>query len=364
MSSSDSTRLAPGNSARRPNLGPRSREIWVAGYPGTYGGASTELDHQIDLWLSQGVSVHMVPDGEPYQTTQANLAARGATTHKYRPDIFAGKVVVSFCNGTFLKRLPDIFDAGRPRLVIWVNCMTWTFPYEIEYHRRGLIDLFAFQSNYQRLWLLPELRAVRPVQELEGYRPFFSMRLWSDRSLSVPPSQAGFFGIGRISRDDWTKYPADFWMTASRVRAPHPIKFYVLGWGPNALRKCGLPQESNKVDFTLWPPRGVPAQQFFEKVHIMMHQTGEFRENWPHVTFEAWASQVAVIAECDYGWPEVIDDGETGILCRTSRELAQCATELAFDEGRRKRITTAALQRLKEEHCSVRRSFAAWDSIL
>jgi glycosyltransferase involved in cell wall biosynthesis len=96
----------------------------------------------------------------------------------------------------------------------------------------------------------------------------------------------------------------------------------------------------------------------------MMHQTGGFRENWPHVTFEAWASRVAIVAESRYGWPELIDDGETGILCRTSAEFADYATELAFDEQRRKRITIAALQRLKKEHCNSRRSFAVWDAVL
>lgn len=354
-----------GNSAHAITYGPRSKEIWVAGYPGSYGGASTELDHQIDLWLSQDVTVNLVPDSEPNQAVRADVTARGAITHKYRPDIFAGKVLVSFCNSTFLKRLPDIFNAGKPRLVVWVNCMTWTLPHEVECHRMGLIDFFVFQSNYQRLWLLPELRTVRPVQELEGYRPFFSMRRWPDRpQFSRPPSQAGYYGVGRISRDDAAKYPTDLWATVRRVRALHPIKFFVLGWGPNAIRKCGQLQEPDKLDCTLWPPRAVSAQHFFSMIHTMMHQTGNFRENWPHVTFEAWASQVAIIAECDYGWPELIDDGETGILCKTSREFADYATELAFDEKMRKRITMTALRRHKEEHCNELRSFAAWDSIL
>jgi glycosyltransferase involved in cell wall biosynthesis len=353
------------NPAHGVAYGPRSREIWVAGYPGSYGGATTELDHQIDLWLSQGVSVHLVPDSEPNQAVRAEVTARGVVTHAYRPDIFAGKVVASFCNTTFLKRLPDIVNAGKPRAVIWVNCMTWTLPYELDCHRMGLIDFFAFQSNYQRLWLLPELRAVRPVQELEGYRPFFSMRRWEEMHRnSSPPSQAGYYGIGRVTRDDAAKYPADLWATMSRVIAPHPIKFFVLGWGPKALGKCGLPQQLDKLDCTLWPPKAVPAQQLFAMIHTMMHQTGGFRENWPHVTFEAWASQVAIIAECDYGWPELIDDGETGILCKTSSEFAHHATELAFDETRRKRITTAALRRHREEHCNERRSFAAWEPFL
>ena len=36
-------------------------EIWIAGYPSPFGGADTELDHNIDLWLGQGVAVYLVP---------------------------------------------------------------------------------------------------------------------------------------------------------------------------------------------------------------------------------------------------------------------------------------------------------------
>ncbi|CAJ0858052.1 hypothetical protein AMST5_01081 [freshwater sediment metagenome] len=44
-----------------------AREIWVAGYPSVYGGADTELDHNIDLWRRFGIEVHLVPmpDADP-----------------------------------------------------------------------------------------------------------------------------------------------------------------------------------------------------------------------------------------------------------------------------------------------------------
>jgi hypothetical protein len=273
--------------------------------------------------------------------------------------------VVSYCNGAFLERLPAIAEAGRPRCVIWVNCMTWAFPHEIECHRLGLIDLFAFQSNYQRLWLLPELRAVRPVAELEGYRPFFSVQRWSPRGWRTsPPSRSGYYGIGRVSRDDGAKYPADLWATFSRVRAPRGVKSFVLGWGPNARRKCGLPGEHPELDWLVWAPSAVPAQQFFAKIHTLIHQTGGSRENWPRAAFEAWASGTAVLAECDYAWPELIDDGVTGLLCNSSAEFAHYATELAFDEARRRRITEAARRQLLGEHCDPQRSFVAWATVL
>jgi Glycosyl transferases group 1 len=343
-----------------------SREIWVAGYPSPYGGADTELDHQIDLWLAHGIKVNLVPNDSPDPTVQYDMTSRGVATHMYRPDIFAGRVVVSYCNGAFLERLPEICNAGRPRCVVWANCMTWTFPNEIECHRRGLIDLFAFQSRYQRSWLLPELSAVRPVHELEGYRPFFSLRRWSggSPSMSIPPASIGYYGVGRVSRDDAAKYPADLWGTLSRVCSPRPVKVFVLGWGPSAAGKCGLPQEHDELDWMLWAPNAIPPESFFRRIHTLVHQTGGSRENWPRVAFEAWASGVVILAEFDFAWPELIDDGETGILCRSSDEFSYRASELAFDEAKRQRLILAAQARLQSEHCDLKRSFAAWDRIL
>ena len=31
-------------------------QIWIAGYPSFYGGADTELDHNIDLWRRFGIA--------------------------------------------------------------------------------------------------------------------------------------------------------------------------------------------------------------------------------------------------------------------------------------------------------------------
>jgi glycosyltransferase involved in cell wall biosynthesis len=348
----------------------RSREIWVAGYPSHYGGADTELDHQINLWLSCGVEVHLVPNAEPDAAMRADLNARGAHTHAYETGIFRDKVVVSYCNGPFLEQLPKICEAGRPRLIAWANCMTHSFRAELECHRQGLIDLFLFQSRYQREQLIPSLAAIRPVQELERYRPFFDIERWrtprseSTQSALTATDKSAYYGIGRISRDDAGKFPGDLWRTFSRVTAPHPIKCFVLGFGPNARKKCGVPLDAHGLDWMFWSPAAIPARELYARIHTLMHQTGGSRENWPRVAFEAWASSVAVIAERDYAWPELIEDGVTGVLCSSSDEFAFRASELAFNDSLRQRIVESAAKRLVSEHGNRERSFGAWNQIL
>ena len=60
-------------------------EIWVAGYPSFYGGADTELDHNIDLWRRFGIAVHLVPMHGQDPTMTLRCDARGCQTHNYTP---------------------------------------------------------------------------------------------------------------------------------------------------------------------------------------------------------------------------------------------------------------------------------------
>ena len=133
-----------------------NHELWVVGYASLFGGADTELDHNIDLWRSFGVEVHLVPTGGLNDAAMQSCERRGCITYRYHPGIFRDKVVVSFCNGEFLRALPDIRAEGKPACVVWFNCMTAPFEAELAAHRQSGIDLFGFVSDYQRSLLKPE----------------------------------------------------------------------------------------------------------------------------------------------------------------------------------------------------------------
>ncbi len=126
------------------------RRVWIAGFPSSYGGADTELDHQIDLLRCNDVEVHLVPMFSPTAEMHEDAARRGCVVHEYRDDIFEDRVVLSWCNGAFLERLPEIMFAGRPRRIVWFNCMTWLFDREREAHDRGWIDLFGSMPVVRR----------------------------------------------------------------------------------------------------------------------------------------------------------------------------------------------------------------------
>ena len=129
--------------------------IFVVGYPGDVGGASTELWHTLKLWRKSGVEVDLLTTCQPSPRWRALVDEIGCTTHVLqREDLnsvekLAGSIVVSFCNSEFLTNV-DQLRAMSCRLV-WANCMTWLFDEEKKlYAESGVFDAYMFQSEFQR----------------------------------------------------------------------------------------------------------------------------------------------------------------------------------------------------------------------
>lgn len=333
-------------------------EIWVAGYPSFYGGADTELDHNVDLWRMNGVDVHLVPMFGQDPKMREKCDSRGCHTHEYHPGIFEGKIVTSFCNGEFLARLPEIVNSGRPAKVVWFNCMTWTFPHELEAHRSGWIDYFGFVSSYQESYLSPALEKHNTVRKLEGYRPHFRV----DESLFRYQAPEENFCMGRISRDDAGKYSEDMWRIFYKVSSPRPTKTFILGWGDNARGKCGDPLDG--MDWMTYSPNCIDVTEFYHKLHCIIHKTGGSRESYCRIVPEAYAHGVPIIVEDDYAFPELIVDGETGFRCSSSDEMSYRASQMAFDEALRKEIAENAFEHLKTSIADPDLCWEPWQALL
>lgn len=348
---------APAHLPAGPEPGDR-REVWVAGFPSTYGGADTELDHLLDLFRLFDVEVNLVPLFGVADAMRTSVLERGCRIHEYAPAVFADRVVVSFCNGEFLQRLPQIVAAGRPRRVVWFNCMTWAFDAELEAHAQGWIDVFGFESAYQQSCLGPRLEEVGPYRTF-GYRPYFSTGrvAWSHREF------AHTYRVGRISRDDPAKYAADTWAIFDRVLVPAELrkKVYLLGHGPRTASKIGPPPAG--LDWLTWAPDAIGSTEFFRTIDTLMHRTGGSRESYGRVVVEAYAHGVVPIVEDAFAFPDLVVHGETGFRARSSDEMSHFASLLAFDEKRHERMARAGRDWL-EASCDPWTCFEPWLDLL
>lgn len=334
-------------------------ELWVAGFPSYYGGADTELDHNIDLFRQFGVEVNLVPMFGADARMKASVVERGCKIHDYRDDIFAGKIVVSFCNGMFLQNLPQIMEHGRPDKIIWFNCMTWLFEREKDAHRNGWIDYFGFESDYQKQLLVPQLEQIRPVRSFP-YRPYFNASRieWCYREWD------GCYKIGRISRDDMHKFAPDTWSIFDRVLVPKHLKkkVYILGYGPNAQKRIGNAPPS--LDWMTWSPNAIPASEFYKTIDTMIHKTGGSRESSSRVLFEAYAYGVVPVVENDFAFPGLVVHGETGYLGSTSDEMSYYASMLAMNSVEHRRVARNGRSFLERELANAETCWSAWQGVL
>jgi glycosyl transferase family 1 len=339
--------------------GRRRPAIWVAGFPSPYGGADTELDHQIALWRRHDVDVHLVPMFGADPETRERMLARGCHVHAYRDDIFRGKLVVSYCNGELLANLPRIMARGRPARLIWFNCMTWLFDAEREAHRQGWIDVFGFVSAYQRSILEPQLTAIRPIESFD-YRPYFELSTieWRYRPWD------GQYRLGRISRDDMGKYAPDTWRIFDRVIVPPALakKVYLLGYGSNAAAKIGAAPAG--LDWQTWAPGAIPTSEFYRTIDTMLHKTGGSRESYCRVLIEAYAHGVVPIVEDDYAFPELVRHGETGYRTCDSDEMSWYAGMLAREPDRHRAMAEAGRRFLAEELIDEPRCWRGWEELI
>lgn len=332
--------------------------IWIAGFPSHCGGADTELSHQIDLFLRHDWNVHLVPMYSAAEDIVVDLQRRGCGIHTFDDGIFTDKIVASWCNGNFLEALPRIFYAGKPRKIVWFNCMTWLFPREIEAHERSWLDVFGFVSAYQRDILAPKLEKIGSIDTFD-YRP------WTNpcRFEGAYREWSGSYRIGRLSRDDATKFSDDTWKLYGTVEVPRSLRkeIRIMGFGPNARVKLGAPPAS--LNAAVFPPNFLPPREFLAEIDVLLHRTGGSRESYGRAVIEAMASSVVPIVENDFAFPEFIVDGETGYLEATSEDMSERATWLAHHPEVHRRVARAAREYVvelsKDEQC-----IKGWQSLI
>lgn len=329
--------------------------IFVAGYPGDLGGASTELDHTLRLWRRRGLGVALVPNDTPDPRWRARMDRLGCTTLRANPETVhlpGGSIVVAFCNERFLHAAHRFRQAGCR--IVWAGCMNWLFPAErLHYRRHGPFDRYVFQSRHQRGTLAPELRKY-------GFRDEQGCLIRGPLDLAEfpyrprPRAAGEAFTLGRISRAAVDKFHRDSWAVYGGI--PRDVRVRILGWHPRVEEQLGAPPSWAEC----LRERALPARDFLRSLHCLAPLGGEAVENWPRAGLEAMATGVPVVAEARGGWTEMIQHGRTGYLARTHEEFADCVTRLADDETHRLTMAAAAREAVEQDLAAPDAIWRAW----
>ena len=245
------------------------RRLFVNGFPSLYGGAGTELHHQIIVWRKMGVEVHLIPSwdyhGEPLYNEMVSL---GVIMHAPADwsAVQPGDPVLGFCNAGFLNALPEI--RRHTKRTVFINCMTWLFPREKEAMQKGEIAMFLYQNEAVRQEAMPVLRKLNgdPQVQFLTFRPYFH----AESFPFIRERDEDFFGCGRISRQDADKFAANTLHIYGAFESPVEKRGLFLGFDKRSEAKIGRPFDWIRIARN---QREVSQQDFYRHSRIILQPT-------------------------------------------------------------------------------------------
>lgn len=317
------------------------KKLYVHGFPGFYGGAGTELHHQIILWLHMGMEVHLIPSRSipPDDPMHREMLARGVRIHAPNDwsSISPGDPVFGFCNAAFLQSLPHI--KTQTNRTVFVNCMTWLFPREKEAMLNNEIAMFLYQNEDVRQQNMPILRGLNPDSKavFHTFTPYFH----HDNFPYIEERPDDIFGCGRISRQNPDKFSRLTLHIYEYFVSPRPKRAIFLGFDERSEQKIGKPFPWIR---TVRDHRSLSQQDFYRHSRIILQPT-DTHENWPRVGFEAMSSGSVLIVNDRGGWQRLIEHGKTGWLCKTPQDFIYYASKMAYEPNLRDDMAAAARER-------------------
>jgi len=317
------------------------KEIAICGHYSCLGGADSELLHQLFVFNKMNIRIHVCHTGtvHPHLKKLSDDLPFEIIYHKSRDwKSLEGMHVISFCNGQFLKHLPEIKKYAKT--CTFVNSMTWAFRMEIQRQREGLIDFHLYQTDHNLQMISRHLRNLgKPFRPIR-FNPYFHLSdftFYFDRSDDM-------FRFGRISRADPKKYHKHQLWVYKNIRSNIPKQGIILGWDKKITDHYGMSEPD--ISYVKALRESEISQQDFYKFTDVLIQMSDTFENLPRIGFEAMASGSVLVVDNRGGWKIEVDDGVTGFLCNDAKDFVDKSTLLANNKDLRETMRFAAMQKL------------------
>lgn len=307
-----------------------NHRICAIGWPSRLGGADTELYQQMFLWRKLGVEVHIIRPVMGKDAIAKKLADElikdGFILHEdMNWSKIDGMPVISYCSGDALKHIEEI--RKHTKTFIFVNCMTWLFPKEIECVQNGFITHELYQREEVMNKQMLKLKAVNPNIIGDVVKPYFRdiEFPYIDRDTEYSKSSMKF---GRLSRNDPSKFHKHTVQVYEAMVAPKTKEGIMLGVNKDVLKKIGL-----VPDWIKHYPAGHISQQDFYRFCSFLIQPCDVNhmENLPRISFEAMSSGTLLIVDNKGGFKDQVIHGETGWLCNDLKDYVYYSSRAAYE---------------------------------
>ena len=222
-------------------------------------------------------------------------------------------------------------------------------------------DRYVLVSRSQ----LPQVKGITPdqVRVIPNGIQLERFPLLVDDRDQRPNTPAGPFVVGRLSELREGKIPADWVRTLASFELEN-TRFVIAGAGAllPILRKSATDLNiEDKVSFPGYIPRDdVPS--LLRTFDVFCYATSSAVECCPLVLLEAMAAHVPVVAEARGGVPEIVIDGENGLLANSTPEVGAHLRRLRDDPELRARLGRGA--RATAERFSLAKQAEAFRGLL
>lgn len=332
-------------------------KLFILGFPSYYGGAGSELLHQIHLWVKAfpEIKLYIIPTQQGFENEPLyqEMIQLGITIEKCMDfnNVSPKDALINFCSAALLENLEHIHQFTNN--IIFVNCMTWLFKLEKKHAAKNYIKYYLYQRPQIRDEHQKELQNYGSKANFLHFIPYFEPNGWE---LSIKDQE--FTNIGRISRQDADKFSSNTLHIYEYITSPKLKQGHFLGFDFRSQQKIGKPYDWIK---TYKDQNDLSVKGFYDKIDFIVQPT-DTTENWPRIGFEAMYSGKPLVVDNRGGWQYMIEHGHTGFLCNTQQDFIYWGTRLAYEYDLRQFIARNALKRAKELS-SFEASKASWQKI-
>jgi len=335
----------------------KTARVYIFGWPGAVGGASTKLAHLLRL-LHRRFPIVLVPnERDDLENAHWNRFIDALEVQSCIFEELPNRLEgwgLALCNFEFLLSPKWAEVRSRGLKMTWSNEMMWTHPGELGRIFTGLVDQVLYVSAVQRACLEPQFYQAwtgslhapplsKSSEALSGEIKYNSSVLrWSmtgnyidpalfaekERRLKSPEEP---LAIGRLSRADPGKFPDDFpsFYEGLGVRR---AKFRVMAWNNDlSARWCTHDFDDR---WELLPAMHEDPSQFLRSLDLFVYSLRtDFRESWGRSIVEAMLSGVVPLLpeSTDHHLRNLVKHGESGFLCRNAKEFGYYAQMLDND---------------------------------
>lgn len=332
------------------------QRVYLVGRPGEVGGAATKLADLIDLL---DTTIEFVVISMPGMQLTKKESIRIQKAYKIRVadwkelDLDREAVVLAVCEKAFFSSGAAARIKDRGTRIVWSNEMMWPFDGEADAVNAGVVDRVLLVSQHQKEAFANIYNEVESC--LTGN--FVSPERFPFRVRENP-----IFTIGRLSRPDPDKYPANFPVFYEALGLTE-ARFRVMAWDEKLKKRYAWHKFGRSWE--VLPANREEANAFLGSLDLFVYPLGhKVKESWGRAVVEAMLTGCVPVVPKGHNFNNFVTHGESGYVCGPFEEYKEAVLEMSENYSSRKRMAKQASEAAREKICAREQHRKIWQEAL